>query len=159
MRKDDPRVEACGSIDELDSLLGLVISVSRDKALASSLREIQRMLFVAGGDAAADMRAPHTVPRVGSADTERLERMNEDLLAKLPTLRNFILPGGTPEAAALHFACTVCRRSERRLVTASKLYEINRELVPFFNALSKYLFNLARWANKRARRKEETWNR
>ncbi len=157
VKKDDPRVEACGSIDELNSLLGVAMAASKDKTIVSALKEVQEMLFVAGADAAADIGKSHAVPRVGPVETERLEKMNKTLLANLPTLRNFILPGGTPTAALIHLASAVCRRAERRLVTASRLHEMNQELLPFFNALSKYLFNLARWANSRAREEEVVW--
>ena len=157
VRKDDPRVEAYGTIDELNSVIGVIISVSDDRALASSLKEIQRMLFVAGGDAATELRGRQKVPRIGEPDTKRLEELTDRLLANLPPLSNFILPGGSPTGAMLQVARSVCRRAERRLVTASKHREMNPELLPFFNRLSSYLFNLARWANKTAGKKEDVW--
>ena len=155
--KDDPRVEAYGTIDELNSVIGAVISVSDDRALASSLKEVQRMLFVAGGDAATEVHGRQKVPRIGKSDTRRLEELTDDLLAKLPPLSNFILPGGSPTGAMLQVARSVCRRAERRIVAASKSREMNAELLPFFNRLSSYLFNLARWANKTAGREEDVW--
>ncbi len=155
--KDDPRVEAYGTIDELNSVLGVVVAGARDRALVSSLKEVQRMLFVAGGDAACELHGAQQVGRIGQADTARLEEMTAELLAKLPSLSNFVLPGGSPTGAALHLARAVCRRAERRVLTASKSYEMNPELIPFFNRLSSYLFNLSRWANKRAGKKEEAW--
>ena len=157
VRKDDPLVEAYGTIDELNSVLGVVVSGCRDKAVVSSLKEVQRMLFVAGGDAAAAMDRPETVPRIGEADTARLEALTDKLLSRLPPLSNFILPGGSPAGAGLQFARTVCRRAERRLVAASGSRAINPELLPFFNRLSSYLFNLARWASRRAGKKEDVW--
>lgn len=156
VRKDDPRVEVYGTIDELNSLLGEVISGSRDRVLVSSLKEIQRMLFVAGSDAATE-KGSQKVPRIGRSHTKRLEVLTDELLAKLPPLRNFILPGGSPTGALLHVARSVCRRTERRLVTASRVDDMNPELLPFFNRLSSYLFNLSRWANVRAGKKEDVW--
>ena len=157
VRKDDPRVEAYGTIDELNSVVGVIISVSDDRALASSLQEVQRLLFVAGGDAATEFRGKQKVPRIGGSDTKRLEELTDELLVKLPTLNNFILPGGAPTGAMLQVARSVCRRAERRIVTASKSREMNAELLPFFNRLSSYLFNLARWANKKAGKEEDVW--
>lgn len=157
VQKDDPRVEAYGTIDELNGVLGVVISGSRDRALVSSLKEVQRMLFTAGGDAACELRGAQKVPRITPADTGRLEKMTDDLLERLPTLANFILPGGSPSGATLQLARSVCRRAERRLLTASRSQEMNPELLPFFNRLSSYLFNLSRMANKKAGKKEDVW--
>jgi cob(I)alamin adenosyltransferase len=157
IQKDDPRVEAYGTIDELNSVIGVIVSESSGKAINSSLKEIQRMLFVAGGDAATEMQGGRDVPRIGPSHTKRLEEMTDELLSRLPPLRNFILPGGSSTGAMLHVARSVCRRAERRIVTASRLQEMNPELLPFFNRLSSYLFNVSRWANKQAKRKEEVW--
>jgi len=155
--KDDPRVEAYGTIDELNSVLGVVIAGTKDNAMASALREIQRMLFVAGGDAATEMSGPQRVPRIEPSHTQKIEKMTDELLAKLPTLGNFILPGGSSTGAMLQLARSVCRRAERRIVRASRSQDLNPELLPFFNRLSSYLFNLSRWANKRAGKKEDIW--
>lgn len=157
VQKDDPRVEAYGTIDELNSVLGVAISGSKDRALASSLKELQRMLFVAGADAACELNQSQKVPRISASDTARLEAMTNELLGNLPSLKNFVLPGGSPTAAMLQMARSVCRRAERRILTASKSQEMNPELLPFFNRLSSYLFNLSRWANKRAGKKEDVW--
>jgi cob(I)alamin adenosyltransferase len=157
VKKDDPRVEAYGTIDELNSLLGVIIAGSRDKTLITSLRRVQRMLFVAGGDAATELNGPQRVPRIGPSHTAKVERMTDDLLARLPALSNFILPGGSPTGSMLQFARSVCRRAERRIVTASTSGGMNPELLPFFNRLSSYLFNLSRWTNKGAGKKEDIW--
>lgn len=157
VRKDHPRVEAYGTIDELNSWLGVVATSSKDRGIVSSLKEIQKMLFVAGGDAACELGTAQKVPRITRADTERVETLTDDLLAKLPPLKNFILSGGTPTAAMLQYARSIARRAERRLVSAANSEEMNPELLPFFNRLSSYLFNLARLANSKARKKEEAW--
>jgi cob(I)alamin adenosyltransferase len=157
VQKDDPRVEAYGTIDELNSLLGVVVAGSADKRLKASLIEIQRLLFVAGADAAAEVRSTASTPRISASDTRRLETMTKDLLSNLPTLKNFILPGGTPTASMLQLARSVCRRAERRILSASKSSELNPELIRFFNRLSSYLFNLSREANRGAGRKETVW--
>jgi cob(I)alamin adenosyltransferase len=157
VQKDDPLVEAYGTIDELNSLLGVVVSGSKDRKLNASLVEVQRLLFVAGADAASELRSVASIPRISVADTEKLETITKALLSDLSTLKNFILPGGTSTAAMLQLARSVCRRAERRILSASKSTEMNPELLRFFNRLSSYLFNLSRLANKRAGRKETVW--
>ncbi len=155
--KDSPRVEAYGSIDELNSILGVAISVSKDAKTSASLREIQKMLFVAGADCATEYGGSRKVQRISASETLRLEKMTDDLLGRLPTLKNFILPGGSLVGAHLQLSRAVCRRAERRLKTASRVEEMNPKLLPFFNRLSSYLFNLSRWANKEAGMKEHVW--
>ena len=156
--KDSPRVEAYGTIDELNSVLGLVVAETRDRKTAAALKDVQRMLFVAGADAASSP-GDRGVPRISASDTVTIEKMTDALLKSLPPLRNFILPGGTASAASLQLARAVCRRAERRIVTAGKTEEMNTELVPFFNRLSSYLFNLSREVNRKAGRREVVWKR
>lgn len=155
--KDSARVEAYGTIDELSSVLGVAASTTEDTRARAALKDIQRMLFVAGADSACELKGSPRIPRIGRDDTARLERMTDDLLKTLPPIRNFILPGGAPTAAALHHARAVCRRAERRILSASRTEEMNPELLPFFNRLSTYLFNLAREANRKKRVREEYW--
>jgi cob(I)alamin adenosyltransferase len=154
--KDSPRVEAYGTLDELNSYLGVVISECRNRSIARSLREIQRLLFVAGADLATNLGG-REVARISAKDTKLVEEMTDELLARLPRLTGFILPGGSVLAARLQFARTVCRRAERRVVAAGKSERLNPELVPFLNRLSSYLFNLARHANHLSRVKEVSW--
>ena len=154
--KDSPRVEAYGTIDELNSVLGVVIAGTTDDEVVSALKSVQAMLFVAGADAASESKSPG-VPRISDADTSKLEEMTDGILQGLPTLTNFILPGGTSTGAMLHVARSVCRRAERRIVAASKAEEMNPELLPFFNRLSTFLFDLSRLANKKAGEKETAW--
>jgi cob(I)alamin adenosyltransferase len=157
VRKDDPRVEAYGTIDELNTVIGLVIAGTRDKKISAQLKEVQRLLFVAGGDAATELSSPRKVPRIASSDTLALEAWTDALGKKLPRLSNFILPGGGQTGANLQLARSVCRRAERRLVTASSAEPLNPALIPFFNRLSSYLFNLSRWANRLEKKKEDVW--
>jgi cob(I)alamin adenosyltransferase len=157
VQKDSPRVEAYGAIDELNSVLGVVIAGTKDRSMASALKKVQNMLFVAGADAATELKDSRRVPRITPGETTELERMTKDLLARLPSLKSFILPGGTSTGALLQLARAVCRRTERRLLTASKAEEMNPALLPFFNRLSSYLFNLSREVNRKAGVKEEIW--
>jgi len=156
--KDSPRIEAYGSIDELNSLLGVIVAGCRDSKMSAELVSVQKMLFVAGGDLAAD-DPKADVPRITHHHTLMLEAMTDRMLKTLPPIRNFILPGGSRLASEIQLARAVCRRSERRIVEAGRSESINHELVPFFNRLSSYLFNLARLANKKAGRKETVWRR
>ena len=157
VRKDEPRVEAYGAVDELNSVIGLAVADAGDGSLSSLLREVQGMLFVAGGDLAAE-GTRRSIPRITREHTQRLEKMTDSALASLPSIRNFILPGGTRTAADLHVARAVCRRAERRVVSATRAGGINEELLPFFNRLSSLLFNLARAENMKAGRKETAWS-
>jgi cob(I)alamin adenosyltransferase len=154
--KDSPRVEAYGTVDELNSYVGVVLSDCRDAKTAVSLKRIQKMLFVAGADLASDS-ASSNVPRITDKDTLAVEEMTDELLGKLPPLRNFVLPGGSRLSSEIQFARTICRRAERRVLTASKAEGLNPELIPFLNRLSSYLFNLARFVNQRKKVKEEVW--
>lgn len=154
--KDSLRVEAYGTIDELNSYIGVVLSDCRDTQTTKSLKVVQRLLFVAGADLAADSNSAR-VSRISEADTLTVEKMTDDLLRRLPALANFILPGGSRLASELQYARTVCRRAERRVLAASRVEGLNPELIPFLNRLSSYLFNLARLANKRKGLKEDVW--
>jgi len=157
--KDSIIVDAYGTIDELNSLIGVAISECKYKEIVHSLKHVQRMLFVAGADAACEFGGAERVPRISARDTEELEAMTRALLKKLPTLRNFILPGGSRLGADLMVARAVCRRAERKIVAASRSGGINPELLPFFNRLSTYLFDLSRYANKKSEKKEDIWKR
>jgi cob(I)alamin adenosyltransferase len=158
--KDSLRVEAYGSIDELNSSIGVAVSISRLDDVSDSLRRIQGLLFVAGADLAAEVSAQGHADRsqrISRVDTEWLEKEIDSVHAKLPRLTAFILPGGSELSAQLHLARAVCRRAERRVVSASKSETVNPEILPFLNRLSTYLFNLARFANMREGKNDEIW--
>lgn len=154
--KDSARVEAYGTVDELNSAIGLSLTDCSDESLASSLRRIQAWLFVAGADLATETAAPKA-QRIRARETKEVEAMTDRLLDELPTLSSFIMPGGTRLAAELHLARSICRRAERRIVRASRSEAINPDLIPFFNRLSTFLFNAARYANKLSRVEEDEW--
>ncbi len=160
--KDSPRIEAYGSIDELNSCIGVAISFSTSESVATPLKKVQKLLFVAGADLATELAARgegEKVPRITKEDTRWLEKESDELLKKLPPLKNFILPGGVPSAATLQLARSVCRRAERRIVAVGRVEAINLELIPFINRLSTYLFNLARYSNLIEGRQEEAWKK
>jgi cob(I)alamin adenosyltransferase len=159
--KDSPRVEAYGSVDELNSAIGVAVSISEHEDFSRKLRKIQELLFVAGADLAADSDSTSKVAnfrRIGAQDTSKVESEIRQVFSELPRLKSFILPGGSRLSAQLHVSRAICRRAERRILTASKTENINPELLPFFNRLSTYLFNLARAANQKEGVPDEVWS-
>lgn len=160
--KDSPRIEAYGAIDELNSCVGVAISFSTSESISTPLKRVQSLLFVAGADLATELAARgegEKVPRIRKEDTIWLEKESDELLKRLPPLKNFILPGGGQSAANIQLARSVCRRAERRIVAVRRVEAINPELVPFVNRLSTYLFNLARYSNSLEGRQEEVWKK
>ncbi|MDG6915273.1 MAG: cob(I)yrinic acid a,c-diamide adenosyltransferase [Nitrososphaerota archaeon] len=159
--KDSLRVEAYGTIDELNSCIGVALSACHDRGLSGQLKMVQRELFTAGADLATSFvagGAAARVPRIGKKDTRRLERAVDSLQKRLPRLTRFILPGGGELSSRLHLARSVCRRAERRVVSLGRSERINPEMVPYLNRLSTYLFNAARYANALERVEDEVWS-
>ena len=157
-RKDDPRVEAYGDVDELNAWLGLARAARLDPALDDELVTLQRDLFALGAQLAdpADKLAPRVTKAViGDENVARLEALIDQLDGQLPPLRRFILAGGTPAGAALHVARTVCRRAERRMIALDP--PIDPVLVRYANRLSDLLFVLARVVNYRGGTPETEW--
>jgi cob(I)alamin adenosyltransferase len=152
--KSDRRVEAYGAVDETNACLGLArLHTGADPDLDAMLARIQNELFDLGADlatpAAAD-EAPGSRLRILDSQVERLEGEIDGLNAGLPELKSFVLPGGTPAAAALHLARTMCRRAERetvRLVEAGEA--VSGPALRYLNRLSDFLFVASRWANGR----------
>ena len=159
--KDSQRVDAYGTIDELNSCIGVALSFCKHKEISKPLKRIQAELFIAGADLATELEAQGgaKVPRIEKKDTQTLEKMVDELQGKLSRLTTFILPGGSQLASCLHLARAVCRRAERRVVTLGRSERINPEMVPYFNRLSTYLFNLARYANVLEGVKDEAWKK
>jgi len=157
--KDALRVEAYGAVDELNAHLGAVRAQTADADTAELLDEIQHRLFDLGAELATPAGAGGAGPAIGDDAIDRLERTIDRLQALLPPLREFILPGGTPLAAALHVARTVCRRAERRLVTLAREETVRADLLRYLNRLSDFLFVLARVANTRAGRPDVMWKK
>lgn len=159
--KDHPRVEAYGAVDELNAAIGLARSIEPLPRIDELLTPIQRDLFAIGALLATPNREKmHQQLEKARVDAERvaqLEHSIDDAEAELEPLRSFILPGGTPKAAALHVARTVCRRAERRVVALQHEEELPPLAVIYLNRLSDLLFVLARLANHRAGAGEVTW--
>jgi cob(I)alamin adenosyltransferase len=159
--KDDPRVSAYGDVDELNSAVGLVRATAPTDFQDALLESIQRDLFAIGGHLATpDPEKVRAALAKASLSDERIKVMEAAIDAadaELPLLRAFVLPGGTPKAAALHLARTVCRRAERSVVSLSHGAEVHALFVIYLNRLSDLLFTLARLANHRDGRGDVTW--
>jgi cob(I)alamin adenosyltransferase len=159
--KESLRVDAYGTIDELNSCIGVALAACKHEEISKPLKRIQAELFTAGADLASELSAEAvaSVPRIQRKEIEHLEKMVDELQEELPRLTSFILPGGSQLSSALHLARAVCRRSERRVVALSRAEKINPEMVPYLNRLSTYLFNLARYANVLEGVADEVWNK
>ena len=159
--KDDPQVEACGDVDELNSAIGVALATGVVDELTTSLTRIQSELLNVGGElsligAPPDRRPPQ--PLIQARHVETLERECDRYNADLPALPNFIVPGGATGAAALHVARTVCRRAERSVVTLSHLREMSPEILRYLNRLSDLLFIMARFENRARGASEPLWD-
>ena len=159
--KDDLRVEAYGDIDELNAVLGMARAVEMMPRIDEVLVPIQRDLFAIGALLATPDRekmAQHLdKARIDEARIAELEHAIDDGEQELEPLHAFIIPGGTPKAAALHVARTVCRRAERHVVRLQHDVDLPPLAVIYLNRLSDLLFTLARLATRRAGAGEVTW--
>jgi cob(I)alamin adenosyltransferase len=155
--KDSIRVEAYGSVDELNSVLGLARSFLNDNELDSLIQELQADLLVVGADLASIQDDSRTV-RISGERVQELEKIIDKYQDQLPPLKVFILPTGSSASAAIHFARSVSRRAERRIVTLSKTEPINPQMIPYINRLADLLFVLARVVNQRAEKPETEWH-
>lgn len=152
--KNSPRIEAYGTVDELNSVLGLLAAEELSSEVVERLREIQSALFVVGSLLADPER--RLDDKAGSLSAEPLEEWIDAMETELPELRAFILPGGCREAALTHVARAVCRKAERRVVA---LDGADSEVVAYLNRLSDLFFVLARWLNARCGIPDVEWRR
>jgi cob(I)alamin adenosyltransferase len=153
--KDDPRVAAYGEVDELNAVIGTIVSDCADIELLTTLRQIQSELFDLGAELATRDGAAQT--RIQEKHIRRQEQWIDGACAETPPLRSFILPGGTTGAAQLHFARAVCRRAERAVVLLARREIVSPLILIYLNRLSDLLFALARQANLRAGVPEVPW--
>lgn len=158
--KDNPRVRAYGAVDELNSFIGLALALGLSPKLAATLPPIQNQLFHLGSDLSfpADEAQKFQVPRIETLHIDALEHLIDELNAEVGPLQNFILPGGSPGAAALQVARAVCRRAERRLVTLARQETVSAETMAYLNRLSDALFVMARYENKQRGVQEPLWD-
>ena len=156
--KDDPRIEAIGTVDELNAYIGYAQTLIEDVDLSELMARIQNHLFDVGADLATP--ATHTKAaefRIPTDFITEMESAIDTLSAELPPLTNFILPGGCTAGAILHITRVVCRRSERCVVRLAGEAEVNPEIIRSLNRLSDLLFVLARTVNFRAQTPEPIW--
>ncbi len=158
--KDARRIEAYGTVDELNSAIGTALAGEIGESSSEPLAQIQNDLFHLGSDLCIleedKQRMP--VPRIEKRHIERLEAWIDALSAALPPLENFILPGGSTGAAALHLARTVCRRAERRIVALAREEAVGEHAIAYLNRLSDLLFVMARAENYRRGVEDVLWD-
>ncbi|HEX5045267.1 MAG TPA: cob(I)yrinic acid a,c-diamide adenosyltransferase [Candidatus Polarisedimenticolaceae bacterium] len=158
--KDGPRVSAYGTVDELNAVVGAALATGLVPRVAEELRRVQNELLHLGADLCTpeEDKVRYPVPVLEARHVEALERTMDELSAQLGPLQNFVLPGGSPGAALLHVARTVCRRAERDAVALAREEAVGDQVVPYLNRLSDALFVLARWENRERGIAEPLWD-
>lgn len=157
--KSNIRVRAYGQVDELNSLLGVIIFEIKNKVIKKELTVIQNDLFEIGSSLANPAINKHKeLSKYLKARILSFEKIIDNLSKELPELENFILPGGGKVGSKLHLARTLVRRVERETVALSEKEKINRDILIFINRLSDLLFTYARFINKKDKKKEIIWN-
>ncbi len=159
--KDSLRIEAIGTVDELNSCVGVVLAAEVSDRVRGELIEIQKDLFVLGADLASPsvqpVRGASDVPRVSEARVEAFEKMMDQLSSELEPMTAFILPGGCEAAARLHVCRSVCRRAERVCVALRRMENIGEIGIKFLNRLSDLFFVMARYENAAKKVGETKW--
>lgn len=159
--KNHQRVAAYGDVDETNATIGAAAAAAPAEFEAQLFERIQRDLLTIGAELATPdperLARALAGPPIGDADVTELERAIDRLEAPLPSLKNFILPGGAPKGAALHLARTVCRRTERSVVALAQEASVSASILKYLNRLSDLLFVLARSANAHVGRGDVTW--
>ena len=158
--KNDIRIETYGTVDELNSWIGLINDQLNDEGSRNELKEIQDRLFTIGSALATDAEKEPKMklPDLTGSDIEFLESRIDAMTAELPQMKNFILPGGHVSVSSIHIARCVCRRAERLAVNMLEhdLF-VDEKLIQYLNRLSDYLFTLARYAAQKLRVEEIPW--
>jgi cob(I)alamin adenosyltransferase len=156
-RKSNVRINAYGTVDELNSTIGMVLSYSLSDKGAKILSQVQNDLFVVGATLATPDPEKSRINPVGDTEIKGLENWIDILEEDLPPLKSFILPGGGGAGSTLHFARTVCRRAERETVLLDETEKIPADAIIYLNRLSDLLFVLARYENRLHGEKETPW--
>lgn len=155
--KDDVRIESYGTVDELNSYIGTLISRLTDISQQELLTEVQNRLFTIGSNLASDPSKEMITPDLTVQDIEKLESAMDHMNENLESLRAFVLPGGSFEVGLAHICRTVCRRAERRVVALAKVSQVDDHIVKYLNRLSDYFFVLSRMICKNQGAKEVQW--
>ena len=159
VHKDSVRIEAIGAFDELNAYLGICIVNLSDEKLKAQVTRTQNDIFDIGSELACPPGGKFDLSSVSSKEIELLESEIDAMQTELPELKAFILPGGTAAAAHLHFARTLCRRAERRLLTLHRINPLRNELIIYVNRLSDWMFCCARFANYQVGAPEQKWSK
>ena len=160
--KNDLRIEAYGTVDELNSFIGLALTEAKDNEVKKLLKKIQNTLFVLGSDLSTpdnEKNKSHKVFRISKTNYEEIEKEIDKFDGGLDELRNFILPGGSKSAALLHICRTICRRAERHVVVLNNIVNLNSDIIILLNRLSDLFFVLARYENKISGIKDIEWQK
>jgi cob(I)alamin adenosyltransferase len=159
VRKDDPRVEAYGTVDELNAVIGLARAAGAPDDVDAVLAGVQEDLFVIGAELATVAGKEEKLPMalLGEPRSNLLEHAIDRMEETLPPLTSFVMPGGSPAGAQLHQARTVCRRAERRILSAAEHTPIRSDILVYLNRLSDFLFVAARRANHVAGTPDVPW--
>lgn len=158
VKKFAERIEAYGTIDELNAALGLLHSVAEMQPRRAFLQQVQQNLFTLGAWLAADPSAENLyLPELPDTAVAELETSIDSMDEELEPLKNFVLPGGHTGNAYAHMARTICRRAERRVVALSEVEDVPPATITYLNRLSDWLFTLARWLSKQADVPEVLW--
>lgn len=157
MSKANAQIEAYGTVDELNSCLGLIRDSAGIEEVNHSLIRIQHQLFNMGSILASDGNSKMLLPQLSQEEIDFLESEMDRMDAELEPLKNFILPGGNATASFCHLARCICRRAERRVVSLMDLAEVSEISVQYLNRLSDYLFVLARFSTVQLGGEETLW--
>lgn len=155
--KNSKRITSYGTVDELNSVLGMARAFGTSKEGNKLLQIIQQQLFVLGADLATPASKSVRIDRISESEVQFLEENIDKLEESLKPLKHFILPGGIQSAAVLHYARTVCRRAERNTVDCSQEEEISALAIQYLNRLSDFLFVLARFENAQSGTPDHEW--
>ncbi len=155
VEKNDPRIEAFGALDELNSVIGITLCFVENEKVRGILNKMQHDLFTVGADLAGSELRTDSVPRIAEQHVLELEAIIDELEEKLGMPKKFILPGGTTSSSFLHLCRTITRRAERSLVALRSTVRFNPAILKYINRLSDLLYVLAREANKELDVKEQ----
>lgn len=160
--KHHPRIEAYGTVDELNASIGLAVASESDRRtwgdISDVLLRVQKELFEMGADLATPLDSRAEVPRISEALIRQLEEDIDSFQSTLEPLESFVLPGGSTAASALHIARTICRRAERRVVALADAEDVNSLTAVYLNRLADLLFVLARAANRASGVSDVKWS-
>ena len=155
--KNHIRIEAYGTVDELNSVIGWVMTFISDANTKNLLLSIQSRLFTVESNLASDPAKEMITPDLTEEDIRNIEEAIDAMQINLPVLKHFILPGGSPSVSAAHLARTVCRRAERKCVALALESEVEPKIILYLNRLSDYFFVLARWLGHNEGIEEIKW--